>query len=250
MNNGQLIRKGHTILRDPNAQRWDANREKREADAALFKMICFDLLQQAGLVLKFVDALTLPASTWKWERSLAEAFPNLYFDFMGVEKDEKVYRKMSVNSSRYGSNFRPYRKPTSIKRFLQEASPLAFDLIYYDWMGAWSNDKKSDLDATFGCDALRPGGLLITNVMLSRGQPHNLKELKAFPKELSIPFLDMRGRDTFLHHPKVTGIPQWISQMAEEKHDMQMTPVGALVYYSQANHRSCPQLNIVMRRDG
>lgn len=229
---------------------WRANTAKRQADLTMYQAMAFHLLQQKGTSEKRRTVLSFPGPTWAWEQGLADAFAGLKFDFTGLERDTKVHAKLAKACDYLGANYHMAKSPVSFDEYAVRCR-RSFDVIYLDWMGTWSREKKSDIERLFECDLLRPGGLLIVTVCLRRGRPESIDELHDLSYDLPLAFYDARGRDKYVDSVKVRGIPHWIQNAAHE-HRVKLRPLMASVYYSENGKKgecSTPQLQIMMKRE-
>ena len=77
---------------DPKNITWNANTAKREADRTIYRAMAYDLTQQSRRSGKRLRALTFPAKTWAWELGLAECYPDILMEFVGLEQDPAIYR--------------------------------------------------------------------------------------------------------------------------------------------------------------
>ena len=240
---------------DPHDIPWKDNDSKRLSDQAAYSNMASDLFRQAEKRgKKPLRVLSFPGAKWLWEQALEESFRKLKFRFTGLERDERVWRKASkmadVLPSRF--NLRPraesfvdYSKSISTKR-------TRFDLIYLDWMGTWSAEKKSDIDALLsrGC-MLEVGGILMLTVSLRRGQPATIEDLEDESNDLSMAFYYAPGRDKSERNLKARGIPGWVQHLAEEDYSMRLRPIMGNVFYScEGGGSQCePQLQLMFLRE-
>lgn len=196
-----------------------------------------------------VRVLSLPAGQWLWETSMRDEFPDVKFEFTGIEEDPEVHCRLASSSALRDDSFRTTMWPTSVRDYVS-TGPGQFDIIYYDWMGAWSDDKVSDIYATLEQNTLAVGGMLILTVSLNRGTGDELRILKEYPAELPCAFVDARQRNYYVSNHRVCGIPRRISDLAVSFGQV-ITPSLLEVYYpnSGLTSNASPQLRITLRRE-
>jgi hypothetical protein len=237
---------------DPKTIAWNANTAKREADRTIYRAMAYDLAQQSRKSGKRLRALTFPAKTWAWELGLTECYPDIRLEFVGLEQDPTIYKATKRFASGFPKTFAMSEKPMPFRSFAeQERRKKPFDIVYLDWMGTWSKEKKNDISAMFHNQMLAVGGLLLITVSLRRGQPRTLEELADLSYDLPLAFYDARGEDKYASNLKVRGIPHWIQDYAINYHDVDMRPIMASVYYSRTglSTQTQPQLQILMLRE-
>ena len=236
---------------DPADIRWEANTSKREADYMAYRAMAFDLMQPRQKS-KRLRVLSFPAETWQWEQGLVDVFPSLQLEFVGLERDLKVFKRTRKVAGALSKRFSMPDHPCSFQDYaLAQRSRRGFDLVYLDWMGTWSKEKKSDLAAMFSRNLLAVGGVLLMTVSIRRGRPESMDELADLSYDLPLAFYDARGEDKYTSNLKVRGIPHWVQNYAEENHDVRMRPIMASVYYSNTGLSTHvqPQLQILMLRE-
>ena len=125
-----------------------------------------------------------------------------------------------------------------------------FHIVYLDWMGSWSKDKKSDMDALFKSGMLAEGGLLLMTVSLRRGSLETIEEMQDISYDLPMTFYDSRGKDKNADTIKVRGIPHWVQERAADQ-DISLRPIMATVYYSSTgiSGQTEPQLQLMFLRE-
>jgi len=233
---------------DPALIDWRANTSKRAADLMLFRNLAFDLHklhnQNSGKTLRI---LSLPAASWSWEQCLKETFSPIRFSFLGLEKNRKVWQKGSRLKGI--GPMRMFRLPVSFHEYASQhfRKGRPFDVVYLDWMGTWSKEKKKDIEVLLKHGLLAAGGVLILTVSLRRGYPETNDELSDLSYDLPLSFYDSWGRDKYVNHVKVRGIPHWVENYALEEHEIRLRPLAASVYYSQTglSDQVQPQLQLV-----
>lgn len=231
---------------------WSGNSAKRAADDTMYRAMAFDLLNLQRGGKRRLRVLSFPAQTWAWEQRLEETFPQLQMEFIGLERDVSVFRKTKKFAAGFSKRYAMTDKPCDFQSFAaNNRLRRPFDIVYLDWMGTWSREKKDDISALFKGEMLSVGGLLIVTVSLRRGRPETIEELTDLSHDLPLAFYDARGEDKYVRSLKVRGIPHWIQNYAIENHIISMTPLLASVYYSRTglSNQTQPQLQIMMRRD-
>lgn len=232
---------------DPALVDWELNTSKREADTVAFRAMAYDLLKAR----RPARVLSLPGATWCWELSLSEAFPSLKFNFTGIERDARIHRKAKKMADAMPARYRMHPVPADFAEFAAglDGRHRPFDVVFLDWMGTWSREKKADLELLMSKGVLAVGGVLLLTVSLRRGRPETMEELH----ESSLPFAfwDERGRDRYVNNLKVRGIPAWVTEQAEERFGIKMRPVMASVYYSSTgiSNQIQPQLQLMLVRE-
>lgn len=237
---------------EPSAISWDTNVSKREADMTMYRAMAFDLLQTQANGKKRLKILSFPAQTWRWEIGLQETFPKLPMEFVGIERDAAVHFDMCKFATVLPGNFSTASVPMSfIEYAILQYRTRPFNVVYLDWMGTWSAEKKKDIEMLFKNRMLALGGLLIVTVSLRRGQPETTDELADMSYDLPLAFYDARGRDKYVSNIKVCGIPRWIQNYADVGHNIALRPILASVYYSSTglSNQIQPQLQIMMLRE-
>ena len=90
----------------PNAISWGANTSKREADQTMYRAMAFDVQRmRTAKDRKAIRVLSFPGPTWLWEQGLEEAFPTARFEFVGIEQDSRVWKKLKKMASGLSGNF-------------------------------------------------------------------------------------------------------------------------------------------------
>ena len=235
----------------PGKISWAGNAAKREADITLYRAMAYDLLKQASLG-RPLRILSFPAQTWAWELGLKDFYASTPMEFIGLERDPTLHRKAKRFAAGFPKAFKMTDKPVSFREFSQTSRMRRpCDLVYLDWMGTWSSEKKEDLSALFQRGLLAVGGLLVMTVSLRRGQPETLDELADLSYDLPLAFYDARGEDKYTGNIKVRGIPHWVANHAMNNHEVKMRPLLASVYYSRTgvSEQTQPQLQIMMLRE-
>lgn len=237
---------------NPDEILWNGNNAKRAADDTMYRAMAFDLMALARNPRQRLRVLSFPAQTWAWEQRLEENFPQIPMEFLGLERDAAVFKKTKKFAAGFSKRYALTEKPCDFKSFAEtNRRRRPFDVIYLDWMGTWSREKKEDISALFKGDMLAVGGLLIITVSLRRGRPETMEELADLSYDLPLAFYDARGEHRYVRNLKVCGIPHWIQDYAMENHIVSMAPLLASVYYSRTglSDQTQPQLQIMLRRD-
>ena len=237
---------------DPSRIAWGSNLAKRPADHMLYRSMAFDLLQQHRRTKKRLRILSLPAKTWVWEQELANTFPDIPLEFVGLERDPMLHKKTAKFSEALPRQFKMTDGPVDFRSFADLTNGRRpYDVIYLDWMGTWSKEKKDDVVAMFRNELLAVGGMLLLTVSLRRGRPETMNELTDLSYDLPLAFYDARGEDKYTSNLKVRGIPHWVQNYAKEQFDIDMRPLMASVYYSSTgiSQQTQPQLQIVLLRE-
>lgn len=238
----------------PSKIDWGCNTAKREADITLFRAIAYDLLLLSASrgEKAAINVLSFPGPDWFWEKGLCDAFQRRRFRFTGIERDVEVWKKLKRGAAADPAKFRMCEKPCSFAEFVgaRSARSKPFDLVYLDWMGTWSKEKKKDLDILFDKQLLGVGGLLTLTLSLRRGQPETNDELHDLSYDLPLAFYDARGESKYTDNIKVRGIPHWVEQRALNEYDITLRPLLASVYYSETGLSSQvqPQLQLLFLR--
>jgi hypothetical protein len=237
---------------DPDRIDWGCNTGKREADITMYRAMAYDLLM-IGASKKHISVLSFPGPDWLWEKGLCDAFNRRSFKFTGIEREPKIWRKLEQGAAVSPEKFKMHDKPCSFVEFAntRNARNKPFDLVYLDWMGTWSNDKKQDLEQLLAKKMLAPGGLLAMTLSLRRGNPRTNEELHDLSHDLPLAFYDARGRDKYVSNIKVRGIPHWVQQRANEEYGVELRPLLASVYYSVTglSDQVQPQLQLLFLRE-
>ena len=237
---------------DPKRITWGSNLAKRTADHMLYRSMAFDLLQQHRRTKNRLRILSLPAKTWVWEQELANTFPSIPMEFIGLERDPMIHKKTAKFSEALPQHFKMTAGPLDFRSFADRtARRRPYDVIYLDWMEIWSKEKEDDIAAMFRNELLAVGGMLLLTVSLRRGRPETMSELMDLSYDLPLAFYDARGEDKYASNLKVRGIPHWVQNNAKEYFDIDMRPLMASVYYSSTgiSQQTQPQLQIVLLRE-
>ena len=238
----------------PNDISWVGNTAKRVADQTMYRAMAFDIQRmRKPRSRKDIRVLSFPGPTWMWEQGLADAFPTSHFAFLGVEQDKQVWRKLA--SRPMPGNYKMIKEAATFKSYAQahQQDSSHFDVIYLDWMGTWSRDKKADLGSMFAGGMLAVGGVLVLTLSLRRGRPETMDELHDMAYDLPLAFYDARGEDKYVSNIKVRGIPHWVVATAEDEYHIKLRPLMASVYYSTTGvgaKQTQPQLQLMFLRDG
>lgn len=239
----------------PNDISWEGNSAKRTADQTMYRAMAFDVQRmRAPGSSDGIRVLSFPGPTWLWEQGLAEAFPSARFAFYGIEQDEVVWHKLAQMAALLSGDYNMLNGPATFQDYAKahQKASSPFDVIYLDWMGTWSREKKADLNSMFASGMLAVGGVLVLTLSLRRGRPETMDELHDMSYSLPMAFYDARGEDKYVSNVKVRGIPHWVVETAEDEYGIKLRPLMASVYYSTtgigANHTQ-PQLQLMFLRE-
>jgi len=206
--------------------------------------------------------LSLPAKEWIFEKFLADLMPSMKFEFVGLEHDPKlasVMIKQARSLSEHHTNAVFLGTCDSVKSYLKEGSArdmADFDIIYLDYMGPWSNDRKVELDLLLKGRRVNRGGYLILTLSLNRTQPHHINELRDYAAgDHDIMVLDDRrdqrsaSRYAFSSRPPAfaTGVACWIQRKAEE-HGVILRAFPPHIYYNLDGRSPSPELSLCFVR--
>ena len=237
---------------DPASVRWDQNSTKRDSDLTVFRAMAFDILHQTKSRKGPLRVLSFPGDRWLWEQNLDSTFDEHKFKFTGLERNTVVHRRSAKLCGGLPARYRLMPK-TSLIEYLQspEGRKSEFDIVYLDWMGTWSRDKKKDLAALLeGKCSVAVGGLLLLTLSLRRGYPETISELEDLSYDLPLTFYDARGNDRYVSNLKVRGIPHWVQLEAEKSYGVKMRPIMAHIYYSRCGKgQTQPQLQLLFLRE-
>lgn len=227
---------------------WTNRISKRFIDAEAFHCL-FD----CGLPKKRCKVLSLPAKDWFWERDFVATFPSANFEFVGLERDARIFRGMQKNAAIFNELnrrhvFRPVDEPTDVKDFVKQTSD-SFDVIYLDWMGTWSTDKLTQICRIFENDLLRKNGVLRLTFALNRGKPGKWKPICDDYDPRLIGFRDLRGGGGPLPEWKIYGVPGLIMQLAHERGN-RLRIIHNVAYLSRATptSRGSSELSVMFLR--
>lgn len=239
----------------PNNISWGANTSKREADQTMYRAMAFDIQRmRPASARKTIRVLSFPGPTWLWEQGLEEAFPSARFEFVGVEQDPRVWKRLAKMAAGLPGNYKMFPQATTFRSYVQSRrrNSTAFDVVYLDWMGTWSRDKKADLESMFADNTLAVGGVLVLTLSLRRGRPETMDELHDLSYDLPLAFYDARGEDKYVSSIKVRGIPHWVEAAAMDGYRIKLRPIMASVYYSHTGvgaKQTQPQLQLMFLRE-
>ena len=216
----------------------------------MFRAISYDIMQMRDR--QPIRVLSFPGPMWGWEQGLLGAFPAAKFKIVGLERDSRIHEKLVKAAVGLPGKLRMTDAACSFSQFAEQHTKrnVGYDIIYLDWMGTWSREKKADLETLFARNLLRPDGVLILTVSLRRGNPETLEELNDLAYDLPVSFYDARGRDRYVNNIKVRGIPHWVEAAAADR-GVAMRPLMASIYYSNTgiSDQAQPQLQILMKRE-
>lgn len=221
---------------DPSVFDWSASRNaKRFVDDKMDRAI--KQWMRGNLCKRF---LTLPAGGWVWERNLAHMFPG-YYTFDGVERNAVVHSRATALAAKLtrltpGSAFRMSPRPTSLEMYLRYIQPEVgpYDMIYFDWMGTWSDKKMGQVRSLFGRRLFADNSYFRYTISMSRGRADRWEPLSEDAPRIN--YHDVRCCDNsmplaaWLKH----GVPHMICETAR-KNGYSASVVKAFVYLSHAD---------------
>ena len=218
---------------DPRTLNWASRNSKRRTDewiAHLFE----PFLEGVGSGEK-VTMLSLPANAWGFERYMLDQYDDFKWSFTGIEANEGVYRKMKSKSrtmvSEEGTPVVESVHNCTTRTYLRENSSEVYDIIYFDYMGTWSQSKEEDVVKIAGNHMCK---VFACTIALARGRPETLniiKSLSSFGGHHLGFIEDHTGRHMDNPHYKITGVPERIVQLTEEVGNP-FKLVGGFVYDS------------------
>lgn len=220
----------------------------------MYRALAFDIQRmRAPGKRSRIRVLSFPGPAWRWESGLSEAFPSVDFSFTGIEQDTGVWRQLRKCTSVMPRHYAALERPMSFLDYARarRRNSAPFGVVYLDWMGTWSRDKKKDLDQLFLGRMLSVGGVLVLTLSLRRGRPETMSELQDISHDLPLAFYDARGEGKYFSNIKVRGIPHWVVVEAEH-HGIKLRPIMASVYYSETGAGNCqtqPQLQLMFLRE-
>ena len=165
---------GHYV--DVESIHWpDGKQSKRENDTILCKLVSKTLKSNSR-----ASVITLPADKWCFETSLSKALPETKFHFTGIEANSIVFGR-SLKTMRKLEDTNPTNWYTLVRGKalkLLEQYPVPADVIYLDWMGTWSNEKKEEIETIFSRKLLKEKSMLIFTIWACRGNGPEMDELE------------------------------------------------------------------------
>jgi hypothetical protein len=158
---------------EPSSLNWAEAYCKRNQDSFINSTVMPILM---GDKKKAISVLSLPAAQWSYELQLANVFRDFSFQFYGVEADEQVYKDgvaladdltSAFNKFKGKSQFHMYHEGTT-DSYLDNNPEVSYDMVYMDYFGTWSQDKKKDMRRL--ARGRVPGKCLVITVGLLRGR--------------------------------------------------------------------------------
>lgn len=197
---------------DPNNINWKIHDNKRVNDLELYRVIGENIYKS-----KNISMLTLPADKWIFEYNLISSHENIVFDITGLERNKNVFiksrRKMYALRKELPNNkFKLLNK--SVLDYISDKHQ--YNIVYTDWMGTWSKEKEAEVYKMFDNNIFKKNSLLVFTIMLSRGQPQTLNELKELSEinTISFPFHEHRSGENFA--AKTRGLTNKIHLIGKE----------------------------------
>ena len=233
---------------------WNANEGKRQANESVMKSIAYYLMQLRSKVDGPLRVLSFPGAGWFWEKDLSDSYPDIQFRFVGLERDAAVYKRAERFAREWKLDMWMTASPCSFAEFAVADTGHGgpYHVIYLDWMGTWSKEKRDDLHLLFNRAMLASGGILILTVALTRGYPGTLRELIEIPKgrikSPPVMYQHADGHSDYSKHPKVSGVPHAVAAIASD-HGYHLEPLMVNVYNSKTNTstRNQPQLQFTFQ---
>lgn len=247
-----------TIKVDPTKLNWVNRSCKREQDVKLNARI-MPLVDDIEGPITF---LSLPAANWAFENQLAGVHLERQFKFYGVEENLQVYNRGIVQAdsltSLYskeaggaGTEFHMLHHGTT-NSFLDSHPVDSFDVVYMDYFGTWSQDKKDDMVRI--ARGRICGSVLVVTVGLLRGSALTYAEIKEYVRyndKTIVDFYEINTRCKLEEGSptwsKVYGIPNCIVDIFEQE-GAYCKCVGVNIYdsWSQSNpDRFSPEMNLI-----
>lgn len=239
---------------DPGAIDWSKREDKRVNDASL---MC--LMKPSIEAHKYLNCLSFPADQWIFEQGAARFYPGIKHKFIGVERDPTVNKRAAhlagklMADPKDGRNFTMEMLPSEISFRRALTMPLElssmgpdepFNLVYADYMGAWSPEKFEDICFLLDNDRVFPklGTFVMT---LSLGHNRSPKRLEAIELGMDLPQHQRvhindnnalsrlkKGRPSAERlHALVHGIVQTIVNLAED-YDKEVKAHPVNIYYN------------------
>ena len=183
-----------------------------------------------------VSMLTLPAADWAYERYLLSTHPDLHWAFVGLERDAEIAANMETTGARVlnedGTPAVCHARHASTTDFL-EYDNTRFDIVYFDYMGTWSQAKERDIKLL--CQT--PPGIYACTIALNRGSSLTnsmLEECSVTGRRHLEWVQDTTGRYNQSPHYKITGTPERIIALFNDQ-GVSAHMVGGFVYDSPSN---------------
>ena len=170
---------------DPASNNWKKNKDsKRRNDEKLYSLI-----ESFTPKNKRLHVLSFPANGWCFESGLSERI-TIPLSFTGLEKNDIVFGKAASTAKKlqksFPNNWYTLYNTTS-KNFLDTTS-TRYDVVYLDWMGTWSTEKRDDLITIFKRRVLSKQALLMFTIWQVRGNGKEMDVLDTMVKKSSTTF--------------------------------------------------------------
>ncbi len=180
---------GKTTI-NPKLSDWLTKDTKRQNDMEVNRLVVPSFIQKGN-----AQCLSFPASDWKYESDLAQSNLDVWFTFHGVELNREVFKRSMeraahLNKEHGNSEFLLPTRPYNLREFIGESRSLwpeeeRYDLVYPDWMGTWSQDKKEQVRRMFTRQIFSCQSYLAVTIMLARGTLYTFADLKLYQAQVS-----------------------------------------------------------------
>jgi len=232
------------MRKNSNDIEWETRQDKRLNDALMNDNLYRSLILKKD---KPVQILSLPAAKWIWETSLSQAFEDIKFSFLGIEENPPVHKQMKLNAE-YNNKiyakkcrFQTTPSPFSLLHYFK-MSKTSFDIIYLDWMGTWSQEKKEQVSLIFKKDLIRPRGFFIFTLMYGRGYSETNKELEKYSRMHQGFDFEYDSKQKKSYISKTRGVVNLIQSIAEKyDHKVECT------YMNDYPSLRCSELSFVLK---
>lgn len=250
---------GHDTI-NPALVDWLSNENKRANDAEVNGYLVLSFLEK-----KAVRCLTFPGAHWIYEKNLALSMPSVEFSFQGLEVKQDVFEnswKQVEGHELMNAELCLTKNRRSMNQFLgHRDTPWnedPFDLVYPDWMGTWSQDKKEQVRRMFKRRIFAPTSFLAITLMLARGTNLTLRELEEYVTDASLRVtesisLDARTTSALstsrVGRLKAVGVSGYIAQQAEQN-GYRADPVHLRIYDSYSYLKQgfiTPEMSLLYR---
>jgi len=171
----RVFRKDGSRGINPTLLDWKSRPKKRENDD-----VNSSLMGPLMATRKNIQCLTLPAKDWIFEKQLARKFSHNQFLFQGIERDPIVHGA-SWNSIAKSSSWPQNaigilpEHPLAVAEFIDqlpgEQLEIPYDLVYLDWMGIWSKEKRHAVNLLFERNAFAPHSFFCMTLGTGRSTP-------------------------------------------------------------------------------
>lgn len=149
---------------------WEAREQKALNHRGIRKALADSILSSSVPY----RVLSFPAAHWLFEQNMASVFADSQFEFVGLECDPKVHPQHIETAKTLSSDgffLASFPDPLNMREYAAEfdATKTPYDLVFLDWMGTWSKDKKEQLRTVFDNHMINDNGHLAITLMLWRG---------------------------------------------------------------------------------